>query len=406
MNKTLRKTRKVITFVLLFTTILAIILVGLLNKELYKEMVSIIKDDIYPAIIILLTLFGFVVGGVVKNPPKSFDKFLENGFLQIAVLEMFLFVIGLIVYSYYKSGTGTIEIVLKPEIPGPQKKVLMTKPGGTVDTILVPDTLPGKEPGNYTFKLIEMGYHPYQKQIYLQAFGEETVVLDVIKNSGTLVLATEPSGAEIWINGFRIGLTSKGPDTLRDLERKKTELKLKLKGYDPYENQEIDLISDNFQNLGIIPLTPIHKKPLGKLKIRTNEPGMKVFINGVYQNVLTPCILELKPGDNYRVLLTKRSGNRYGYQMEKSVSIINSRTTEIDTQLSAFTLNELIINPQKANCTYFLNDDQVMDIAEQLNPIRIYVFPGDNVIRKRMATGETFTYSINVRDRFGTEINF
>lgn len=260
MKKTLRKTRKVVTFILLFTTILAIILVGLLNRELYKEMVLIIQKDIYPAILALLVLFGFVVGGVVKNPTKSFDKFLENGLLQIAVLEMFLFVMGIIIFSIYKTGTGTIEVLLESQNQGEQLYALMIynhENSQTVDTILVPQSLPDKKPGNYTFRLIEKDYKE-EKTISLKAFKTDTVKLTAKKNTGTLIVDTEPQGAEIWIDDgwFKKLIT---PDTLKDLERKKINLQLKFNGYLTYEKKDIDLKSNPLMNLGTIKLLKLYK---------------------------------------------------------------------------------------------------------------------------------------------------
>ncbi|MCW8809970.1 MAG: PEGA domain-containing protein [Ignavibacteriaceae bacterium] len=259
MKRTLRKTRKIITFILLFTTILAIILVGLLNKELYKEMVSIITEDIYPAILALLVLFGFVVRGVVKNPPKSFDKFLENGLLQIAVLEMFLFIMGLIIFSIYKTGTGTILVLLEPEIQGPKIKALeiweSDSANATTKEILVPNFLPSEKPGKYTFRLIEKGYFPDEKPISLKAFDDVTIVLKADKITGTLIVNTEPKGAEIWIDA---SLKAHTPDTL-NLGRKKINLLLKLKGYLTYEKKDIDLKSNPLINLGTITLLKLYK---------------------------------------------------------------------------------------------------------------------------------------------------
>lgn len=247
------KFRKYTTFVLLCISILVLIVLGLFKRELFDQFTELISEFIWPAIIALLALFGFIVGGVLKNPPKSFDAFLQNGLLQIAVLLFFLFVVSLTAFSFYSTMPGQITVLLESGNQFPQIKVLRIHDSDS-DTILAPNEFPKLAAGEYTFKVIEEGYFPYEKPVHLSSGGKEVLTLVDRAISGLLYVDSEPSGAEIWIDQSLVSTT---PDTVRNLEKGIHNLEIKLKGYQTY-SKKIDLSSHSELNLGKVPLTKIY----------------------------------------------------------------------------------------------------------------------------------------------------
>ena len=257
MQETFLKIRRYGTFVLLFTTILVFIALGLFQREIFLQIADIVSKFIYPAIIAVLTLFGFVVGGVIKNPPKSFSHFLDNGLVQIAVLELFSFMLGLTMYIYLTQRPGQIELILASGTTLPQLKVSMTSQGDSVKgkEILAPMTLSNVKPGVYTFKIIENNYYPSATTVNLKPAKIDTIELDDRKISATLIVNSEPEGAEIWIDGSLQGNT---PDTLDDLDPGVLKLALKLAGFQS-ETLNVTLDSLTVKNLGTTTLRKLYQ---------------------------------------------------------------------------------------------------------------------------------------------------
>ena len=258
MQETFLNIRRYGTFVLLFTTILVFIVLGLFQREIFLQIADIISKFIWPAIIALLSLFGFVVGGVIKNPPKSFSHFLDNGLVQIAVLELFSFMLGLTMYIYLTQRPGQIELRLASGTTLPQLKVSMMSEGDSEKgkEILVPQTLSNVKPGVYTFKIIENNYYPFETEVDLKPAEIATVTLKDKKISATLIVNSKPEGAQIWIDGSLQENTT--PDTLYDLDPGVLKLTLKLAGYQS-ETRSVSLDSLTVTNLGIITLRKLYQ---------------------------------------------------------------------------------------------------------------------------------------------------
>ncbi len=254
MQKALRRIRKYGTFVLLCTSILLLIQLGLFQREFFTQIAEILREFIWPAIIAVSTLFGFVTGGVIKNPPKSFSKFLENGLLQIAVFEFSMFLFGL---SWY-TRPGQIELKLASGGANIQIKALSVwnyYDIRSIDTIRVPSAPHEYKPGKYTFRIIEKNYYESETPIDLGPGEKKTVIVEDRKISATLIVNTNPAGAEIWIDGFLKGHT---PHTLRDLERKRQKMDLKLTGFQPV-TRTLDLADTPEADLGTILLLRLYK---------------------------------------------------------------------------------------------------------------------------------------------------
>ncbi len=272
------KVRKYISFFLLFTSVLIVIILGIFQRSLFYRVADIIKV-IWPAIIAALTIFGFAVNGIIKNPPKSFTRFLENGFLQIAAWELFLFVFGLTAYAYLTSRPGVINLQLT--YAKTDQKIAVRRTYN--DTILVRDTIDAPSsfdgrPGNYTFEIIENSIYHDKKSGTLNPGETLLVKLYDKRIISRLTVKSTPPGAEIWINGSDTNHST--PYTFNDLERKTFLIELKLKGFEDFKDS-IDLLQfepnhekDLNKNYG-----PIKLRKLYKIQIIGTSDDIELTIN-------------------------------------------------------------------------------------------------------------------------------
>jgi len=91
MRRKYLKFRRNGTFILFVTSVFIFFIFAFAFPEYFKR-VQEITGIFWQALIVLLTFLGLVAGGVIKNPPKSFARFLDNTFVQIAVVEIFIVV--------------------------------------------------------------------------------------------------------------------------------------------------------------------------------------------------------------------------------------------------------------------------------------------------------------------------
>jgi len=275
MGKKFSKVRRYGTFILLLTSILVLTLFGLFQEDYFLKFIDIVSKYIWPAMIAVLTLFGIVVGGVIKNPPKSFTQFLDNGLLQIAVLEFFFFIVGLTWYTYSEQQPGEIVLKLTSETTSPQIKVSMIfgEDSTNAREILVPDTLHNKRPGKYTFKIIDPKYYESGKEIELEPNEMQIVLLEDRKITCTLIVNSEPTGAEIWINDSRQEERTT-PDRLDQLDCCTLSLVLELAGYKS-ETLSVSLASQSKFDTGIIPLRKLYR-----IEFVCKYQDLKFTING------------------------------------------------------------------------------------------------------------------------------
>ncbi len=316
MPRKLHKTRKYGTFTLLCSSILILVIFSVAKPELFDALAIRIQNYFWPTIVGLLTFFGFVVGGVVKNPPKSFSKFLENGFLQIAVVELFLFSAGISYFAYLTSRPGQVEVKLLSGQELPKIKVLVTssETPGRLDTLLVPDILPNQKPGVLTFRIVDSSYETDSRTIELGSGEAKVVTLTDRKISGTIIVDSDPRGAGIWIDD---SFTSrKTPDTLRGLKKAEVRLKLEKEGFAPYQ-RTVNLASIPQQNLGVVPLRKLFNVTfLCPIEDIRWELGGRVYVGS--QEIRLP-------GGNHTLSVMKPDGSR----TPKSFYVDRDRTVPI-----------------------------------------------------------------------------
>jgi hypothetical protein len=121
-----------------------------------------------------------------------------------------------------------------------------------LDTVQAPGILDNLRSGNYSVETIDQDIVHFYADVELDPGEIETLVIPVTLNIRTLTVQTEPTGAEIWINGLQASQT---PYTFEILTGDTVILDLKMDGYQAYTDT-ISLI-DNV-DLGVIPLRKLY----------------------------------------------------------------------------------------------------------------------------------------------------
>ena len=103
--------------------------------------------------------------------------------------------------------------------------------GSAADTITAPGELTGLTPGKYYIEIANPEVLFFQTNLALTPAETETLFIPAQLNTRKLVVDSEPSGAEIWINGLQTSVT---PDTFDIRTGDSLILELKLKDYQTY----------------------------------------------------------------------------------------------------------------------------------------------------------------------------
>ena len=134
--------------------------------------------------------------------------------------------------------TDTLDVVLE-QLPGPATLIINSDPVGAdiwlnnePTGVSTPDTISNLSPGYYMVKLTKPGYADWRTSVTLDNNEVEVIEAD-LRRLPMLVVSSNPSGAQIWLDGEDTGKTT--PDTLQSLSTGYCQLKLSLFGYFDWE---------------------------------------------------------------------------------------------------------------------------------------------------------------------------
>jgi hypothetical protein len=234
------------TIFFLLTSLIIILLIALFDKMIFFSAADLIKNYIWPAAIALLLFLILLSIGVVSNHADIKPSLINNGYFQLAILELFLLSAGLAYFRHYIQQPGQIILRLDPESTGDFINLGVTyqiSGSTTIDTVTAPGTLDNRPAGNYSIETLDQDIVYFRADVVLEPKEIETLVIPVTPNIRTLAVQTEPTGAEIWINGVQ---TTQTPDTFKILTGDSVILELKLPGYQGYTdtlrlNENVDL---------------------------------------------------------------------------------------------------------------------------------------------------------------------
>jgi hypothetical protein len=242
----MKKFRIFFTVFFLLTSLIIILLIAIFDNIIFFRVTNEVKNYIWPAGIVGFIFLVLLSTGVVSNLVQSKGSLISNGYFQLAILEMFLLSAGLAYYRHYTQQPGQIVLRLQPETTRDFINVgvkYQFSGSASIDTVAAPGKLYNQRAGKYRFETIDQDIVYFHANVVLEPAAIETLVIPIALNTKTLAVQTEPTGADIWINGLQASQT---PFTFKILTGDTVILELKMKGYQGYAdtlslNENVDL---------------------------------------------------------------------------------------------------------------------------------------------------------------------
>jgi len=155
---------------------------------------------------------------------------------------------------------------------------------------LTPDTLDNIEKGGRTVLLVKERYYDWERTIEVKKDEIAEVSADLVELPlGWLVIRSNPSGANIWLNGEMTGYQT--PYTYDDIMEGNYTLKLTLQGYGNWHDT-VD-VSDDSHTYVTANLVPYPSTFI----FQSIPVGASIFLNGDETGLVTPDTIEnLLPG--------------------------------------------------------------------------------------------------------------
>ena len=205
------------------------------------------------------------------------------------------------------------ELLVQSEPPGAKAYLTGKEIGDT------PIKVSGITPGVYELRVIKGGYAPHEAQVKIVGGRSETVRVSLSKSVGSLLLRTEPAGANVYIDGKLAGVSP-----LRSEELTPGIHRVQV-SKEAYETQEKEVIIKANERAEV---SVSLKKIIGGLMIQTEPPGANVYVDGKSLGISPYEAKELLPGI-HRVRIDKE-----GYEAwEKEVMVEGGKKAEIRPQL-------------------------------------------------------------------------
>ncbi len=165
---------------------------------------------------------------------------------------------------------ATLEFIAQPEFHGGELKVDGNIEGTIPKTITVP-------PGRHQAEVHKPGYKPWRRWVTVQEAQKVTFDVTLVKAAdptGSILVASTPSGADIRLNGAPRGKT---PALLKDLVAGKYLVTLNLKNYRPHT---ATVIVTPGKETKVDAKLESDTGGLGTIKVQADVDGATIFIDG------------------------------------------------------------------------------------------------------------------------------
>ncbi len=147
------------------------------------------------------------------------------------------------------------------------------------------------QPGEHRLRCALPGYQTKEVDVILSGRTPKKETITLVADSGTIDVASDPSGAEVLINGISRGTT---PCTIDRIPGGDVKLEITQAGYTPH-TREISLAAGEQQSIDIS-LRPLP----GNLNIVSMPDGARVYIDNEFKGTTPYTLDNTQPGE-YRV---------------------------------------------------------------------------------------------------------
>ncbi len=290
--------------------------------------------------------------------------------------------------------TYTTEVALRP-VPPPQGEILVAAdvsgaqilldgtPVGTTPTIVE------AEPGDHTLEIRSEGLEPHSQVVTVTA-GERITVNVTLRPErppgGTLLVLTQPSGAQVLVNGEERGTS---PLTLEEIPPGTHIVEVRREGYQ--DGRETVEVTEGRQASVSIDLEEIPRG--GGIQVTSSVPGAEVLLDGRSIGRAPLTERDIEPGDH--TLLVRAPGH---HDWERQVTIEEGVVLRIEATPDGYGRLTVEANVEGAQ---ILSDGDVIGST----PLRDHeLATGDHTIEIQAEGYQTFQTTITVEAGAGNTI--
>ena len=214
-------------------------------------------------------------------------------------------------------------------------------------------------PGKYVVKIQKDRFYPYEETVVVEPSKTRSVVADMVRQLGRMVVETNPPGAKVYIGEDLIGttpFTHEKPVGTYVMTMKKPEFRDKVIQATIAPDETLSITEDLTERSG-------------GLKITTNPPGAEVHLDDVYMGE-TPLPLEKKPG-KYRLTIR---GKKYR-EVSEDIVIEDNITKNIHRDLDPVVV-EFRIDSDPSHAKVWINGEDM-----GYTPAILHKEPGSYTVR-------------------------
>ncbi len=265
--------------------------------------------------------------------------------------------------------TGSTFIKSKP----PNAKIYLD--GEEVGT--TPASLSSVAIGPHEIEIETEGYTSWKSTININKGKNKKINVVLQKSTGSLCIKSNPSNADVLIDGNEIGIT---PVT-------KTDLKL--------GTHNVEVIKDGYEDWGeiaeIIPgkeitLKPVLQMKAGSISMMSKPSGALIFMNGKNEGTTPNSITDLKPGIHH---VEARMDGYYDWR--ESVEIIPGKEMELSAVLK-YTIGSLNIKSNPTDAEVFIDDKKIGVTPKTITDLH----HGTHNVEVRKIGYESWSESVNI----------
>jgi formylglycine-generating enzyme required for sulfatase activity len=198
--------------------------------------------------------------------------------------------------------------------------------------------------GRHQLEFVAERYLTEVRELDVIGAGErQNVVVELTPNWAPITVITEPSGAEVLVDGVATGTTP----LVMELSAGERIVELRLGGYNAWSDV-VSVQADQPQSLPLVELTEAD----GRVELISDPVGAAVSVNGEYRGQ-TPLTLRLSPRRNHSLTLTKP-----GYDtIEQDVSVVADSGRTLTLEMTArIGVVEVLSDP--ANAEIWVDGEQ------------------------------------------------
>jgi hypothetical protein len=186
------------------------------------------------------------------------------------------------------AGHGAIHVVT--DVIG--ATAILHGPGGRIiNKCQTPCSFNNLAPQQYGLDVQKDGYQPVSTALQVKAAQVQDQKLKLESLAKGLYIATEPPGADVFINGAK--QPGQTPVTL-PLAPGQYNLVLRLQGYGPYSGSV--QVKDNIQTQLDVPLTEKSTNHVAWAQVTTKPAGAEIFLDGVSTGQMSPARVQIPAG--------------------------------------------------------------------------------------------------------------